>query len=157
MSVPGWATETSHGFPQRQIHDRKIQGSQIITRWRTPGNTLGFTSPFGLDKWYWFHSPDEWCWFEITQYEESESSKFNPSKICGRYDHIRSHLNERKIRTSWGWAGPSSAIIECALPVWHSSITKLENTDIERVKKVALHVILGMNYITYPLALDLKP
>ena len=49
------------------------------------------------------------------------------------------------------------AIIECALPVWHSSITKLENTDIERVKKVALHVILGMNYITYPLALDLKP
>ena len=40
------------------------------------------------------------------------------------------------------------------MPVWNSSITKLENADIERVQKVALHVILGMNYTTYPLALE---
>ena len=45
-------------------------------------------------------------------------------------------------------------ILEYAVPVWNSSITKIENTDIERVQKVALHVILGMNYTNYPLALE---
>ena len=45
------------------------------------------------------------------------------------------------------------SILEYAVPVWHSSITQAEKRDIERVQKAALHVILGMEYTTYSLAL----
>ena len=45
------------------------------------------------------------------------------------------------------------SILEYAVPVWHSSITQAEKRDIERVQKAALHLILGMEYITYSLAL----
>ena len=39
------------------------------------------------------------------------------------------------------------------MPVWHSSITQSERADIARVQKSALHVISGMEYITYEAAL----
>ena len=37
--------------------------------------------------------------------------------------------------------------------VWHSSITKGEQKDIERIQKVALRLILGSNYTSYVEAL----
>ena len=33
--------------------------------------------------------------------------------------------------------------------VWHSSITKGEEKDLERTQKVALKIILGQNYFSY--------
>ena len=47
-----------------------------------------------------------------------------------------------------------SVVEQCAV-VWHSSITKGEQRDIERTQKVALRVILGDRYSTYQEALKM--
>ena len=47
------------------------------------------------------------------------------------------------------------SVLELAVPVWHSSITQQERTDIERVQKSVLHVLLGDRYTSYEYALTL--
>ena len=47
------------------------------------------------------------------------------------------------------------SILDFAVPVWHSSIAVYESNGIERVQKMALHVILGDNYRNYETALGL--
>ena len=44
-------------------------------------------------------------------------------------------------------------ILESSAVVWHSAITQAEETDIERVQKVALRVILKSDYESYEEAL----
>ena len=46
-------------------------------------------------------------------------------------------------------------ILEFAAPAWHGAITQGERTNIERVQKAALHIILGENYSSYKDALKL--
>ena len=46
------------------------------------------------------------------------------------------------------------SVVEQACIVWHSSISKGESLDIERVQKVALRVILSSNYTNYEDALQ---
>ena len=45
------------------------------------------------------------------------------------------------------------SVLELAVPVWHSSLTQGNISDIERVQKAALHVMLGDSYICYKNAL----
>ena len=45
------------------------------------------------------------------------------------------------------------SVLEQSCIVWHSSITKGESLDLERVQKVALKIILSENYTTYDNAL----
>ena len=45
------------------------------------------------------------------------------------------------------------SILEFAVPVWHSGLTQCNRSDIERVQRAALHVILGDSYTTYENAL----
>ena len=47
------------------------------------------------------------------------------------------------------------SILEFTAPVRHSSITVYESNSIERVQKMALHVILGDNYRNYETALGM--
>ena len=47
------------------------------------------------------------------------------------------------------------SILEFGAPAWHGALTKNERYDIERVQKVALHVILGNKYDNYENALKL--
>ena len=47
------------------------------------------------------------------------------------------------------------SVAEQSAVVWHPSITKGEQRDIERVQKVALKVIFGQNYISYENSLQL--
>ena len=47
------------------------------------------------------------------------------------------------------------SILELAVPAWHGAITFVERQDIERVQKVALHIILGEQYESYSNALIL--
>ena len=47
------------------------------------------------------------------------------------------------------------SVLEQSAVVWHSSITKGEELDIERVQKVALKIILSEQYTTYSEALRL--
>ena len=44
------------------------------------------------------------------------------------------------------------SILEMAVPVWHSSLTKQQSSDIERIQKVAFRIILDSNYTNYDLA-----
>ena len=46
-------------------------------------------------------------------------------------------------------------LLELAVPAWHGSISQVERTDIERVQKCALHIILGDEYEGYKGALEL--
>ena len=44
------------------------------------------------------------------------------------------------------------SILELADPVWHSGLTWQHSADIERVQKVAVHIILdknGQNHLSY--------
>ena len=41
------------------------------------------------------------------------------------------------------------SVVEQACEVWHSSLTKGEELDIERVQKVAMRIILQENYLSY--------
>ena len=47
------------------------------------------------------------------------------------------------------------SILETSAVVWHSSITKKERMEIERVQKVAIRIILGNDYENYPAALEI--
>ena len=41
------------------------------------------------------------------------------------------------------------SILELAVPVWHSSLTKKQSLEIERIQKVSFKMILGPLYISY--------
>ena len=43
-------------------------------------------------------------------------------------------------------------MLELAVPVWHSGLTKLQSSDIERIQKIAFKLILKGNYQSYELA-----
>ena len=45
------------------------------------------------------------------------------------------------------------SILELAVPAWHGAITFVERQYIERVQKVALHIIMGDQYESYSNAL----
>ena len=47
------------------------------------------------------------------------------------------------------------SILELAVPVWHSGLTKLQGLDIERIQKVSFKIILGTQYTTYSRACEL--
>ena len=47
------------------------------------------------------------------------------------------------------------SVLESSAVVWHSSITKGEEIEIERVQKVALRIILKENYECYDRALNI--
>ena len=44
------------------------------------------------------------------------------------------------------------SILELAVPVWHSGLTKQQTQDIERIQKMVFKIILQEKYQTYPLA-----
>ena len=46
------------------------------------------------------------------------------------------------------------SILEFAVPVWQSSITVEERESLEKVQKIALHIILGERYCSYRKALQ---
>ena len=48
------------------------------------------------------------------------------------------------------------SILEFAVPVWNSSITGENISEIERVQKTALHIMLGDRYVSYSNALRLS-
>ena len=41
------------------------------------------------------------------------------------------------------------SIVELAVPVWHSALTKKQSSDIERIQKIAFKLILGEKYLDY--------
>ena len=41
------------------------------------------------------------------------------------------------------------SILEYAVPVWHSSITKKQSSEIESVQKLSFKIILGPAYLSY--------
>ena len=47
------------------------------------------------------------------------------------------------------------SVMELAVPAWHSGLTIEEASDIKRVQRAALHIILGEEYNTYKEALKL--
>ena len=47
------------------------------------------------------------------------------------------------------------SVLELAVPVWHSGLTKKLSTDIERVQKIAFRIILGEDYGDYDIACTL--
>ena len=44
------------------------------------------------------------------------------------------------------------SLLELAVPVWHSGLTRLQSAQIERVQKTAFHIILGDEYSGYDFA-----
>ena len=48
------------------------------------------------------------------------------------------------------------SILEFGVPVWNAGLTKKEISDIERVQKAYLHILLGLNYINYENALEVS-
>ena len=46
------------------------------------------------------------------------------------------------------------SILELAVPVWHSGLTRQQSTDIERIQKIAFRLILKENYINYSIACE---
>ena len=46
------------------------------------------------------------------------------------------------------------SVLEMAVPVWHSSLTKKQTADIERIQKVAFRLILESQYRSYQSACD---
>ena len=47
-----------------------------------------------------------------------------------------------------------NSVLEMSVPVWAPALTQNEATQIERVQKVALHIILGNEFTTYEEALQ---
>ena len=41
------------------------------------------------------------------------------------------------------------SLLELAVPVWHSGLTKLQSAQIERIQKVAFKIMLGEQYTSY--------
>ena len=54
-----------------------------------------------------------------------------------------------------GYCKEVRSILELAVPVWHSGLTKKQTYQIERIQKTALAIILGDNYINYDVACTL--
>ena len=48
-----------------------------------------------------------------------------------------------------------NSVLEQACVVWHRSLNKGEELDIERVQKVAMRIILQENYLSYAHALEI--
>ena len=46
-------------------------------------------------------------------------------------------------------------LVEQAVPIWNSGLTKLDVRDIEKIQKVALKIILGHQYTTYESACEI--
>ena len=44
------------------------------------------------------------------------------------------------------------SLLELAVPVWHSGLTRDQTADIERIQKVAMQIILQDKFINYQLA-----
>ena len=42
-------------------------------------------------------------------------------------------------------------LLELAVPVWHSSLTKVQSAQMERIQKAAFHIILDKIYDSYQL------
>ena len=47
------------------------------------------------------------------------------------------------------------SITEYCAVAFHSGLTVSQNTDIERIQKTSLKIILGDNYVSYPAALEM--
>ena len=47
------------------------------------------------------------------------------------------------------------SLLELAVPVWHSGLTKHQSTQIERIQKAAFHIILDDGYVSYEVACTL--
>ena len=47
------------------------------------------------------------------------------------------------------------SLLEMAVPVWHSSLTKYQSKQIENIQKTAFKIILGQNFINYEVACTL--
>jgi hypothetical protein len=47
------------------------------------------------------------------------------------------------------------SLLELAVPVWHSGLTKQQSKQIEKIQKAAFHIILEENYTTYEVACTL--
>ena len=47
------------------------------------------------------------------------------------------------------------SILELAVPVWHSGLTRKQSLDIERIQKISFRLILGEKYSTYQQACKL--
>ena len=41
------------------------------------------------------------------------------------------------------------SILELAVPVWHSGLTKTQSKDIERIQRISFQIILGPKYNSY--------
>ena len=41
------------------------------------------------------------------------------------------------------------SILELAVPVWHSGLTKNQTRDIERIQRISFQIILGPAYVNY--------
>ena len=67
---------------------------------------------------------------------------------------IRS-INTSNITTSFIYNKICIIILVFGFPAWNSALTKIERCDIERVQKVAIHIILGDKYDSYEKALEL--
>ena len=47
------------------------------------------------------------------------------------------------------------SVLELAVPVWHSSLTQGNISDIERIPKTSQHAMLGDVYVSYQIALSI--
>ena len=47
------------------------------------------------------------------------------------------------------------SILELAVPVWHSGLTKNQTRDIERIQRISFQIILGPAYVNYKQACKL--
>ena len=47
------------------------------------------------------------------------------------------------------------SILELAVPVWHSGLTKNQTRDIERIQRISFQIILGSAYVNYKQACNL--
>ena len=41
------------------------------------------------------------------------------------------------------------SILELAVPVWHSGLTKTQSKDIERIQRISFQIMLGPKYTNY--------
>ena len=41
------------------------------------------------------------------------------------------------------------SLLEYAVPVWHSGLTRQQTNQIEKIQKTAFRILLGDNYISY--------
>ena len=46
-------------------------------------------------------------------------------------------------------------VLELAVPAWQGGLSQAEKIDLERIQKIACHIILGHDYLSYTSALDI--